>query len=121
MKKLLISMSAAAFVVALATPLMASETTLSGKVVDVTCTMKDKANAGEAHLACATACAKKGLPIGIMTADGSIYTITGDYAKDNNAKLIAYLAKDVKATGAVTEENGKKTIDVSALKIDKGM
>ena len=121
MKKLLISMSAAAFVVALATPLMASETTLSGKVVDVTCTMKDKANAGEGHLACATACAKRGLPIGIMTADGAIYTITGDYAKDHNAKLIAYLAKDVQASGTVMEENGKKTIDVSSMKIDKGM
>ena len=121
MKKLLISMSAAAFVVALATPLMASETTLSGKVVDVTCTMKDKANAGVDHLACATTCAKRGLPVGIMTADGAIYTITGDYAKDKNAKLIEYLAKDVQASGTVMDANGKKTIDVSSLKIEKGM
>ena len=40
------------------------------------------------------ACAKKGLAQGIMTAD-AIYTITGDYAANSNAKLLDFVAKNV--------------------------
>jgi hypothetical protein len=37
-------------------------------------------------------CAKKGQPVGILTAD-AIYTVTGDYAASNNAKLLDFVAK----------------------------
>ena len=119
MKKLLGGLSAVALVAALAVPSFAAdETTITGQVVDVVCTMKDKANAGEDHLACATSCARRGQPVGIIT-DDAIYTITGDYAADKNARLIEYLAKKVTVTGTVTEKDGAKTIDVSSIALAK--
>ena len=42
-------------------------------------------------------CAKKGQPVGILTAD-AIYTVTGDYAANNNAKLLDFVAKNVIVT-----------------------
>ena len=119
MRTLLGCLSAAALVAVLAAPtLAADETTITGQVVDVVCTMKDKANAGEDHLSCAMACAKRGQPVGIIT-DDAIYTITGDYAADKNAKLIEYLAKKVTVTGTVTDKDGAKTIDVSSIALAK--
>ena len=119
MKKLLGCLSVAAFVAALVVPALASdEKTITGQVVDVVCTMKDKANAGEDHLACAMSCAKRGQPVGIV-ADDAIYTITGDYASNKNEKLIEYLAKKVTVTGTVTEKDGEKTIDVKSIALAK--
>ena len=45
--------------------------------------------------------------MGIITADG-VYTIAGDYAADNNAKLIEFVSKKVEATGDVTEKDGEE-------------
>jgi hypothetical protein len=50
-----------------------------------------------------------------MTSDG-VYTITGDYTNDKNAKLLDFVAKNVEATGEVTEKDGVKTINVTSLK-----
>ena len=119
MKRLLGCLSVAAFVAALVVPALASdEKTITGQVVDVVCTMKDKANAGEDHLGCAQSCAKRGQPVGIV-ADDAIYTITGEYAADKNAKLIEYLAKKVTVTGTVMEKDGAKTIDVTSIALAK--
>ena len=52
-----------------------------------------------------------------MTAAGDVYTITGSYAADKNAKLIDHFAHMVEVTGEVSEKDGKKMIDVSALKM----
>ena len=62
------------------------------------------------------ACAKKGLATGIMTADG-IYTITGDYAANSNAKLLDFVARSVIVTGEVTEKDGDKSINVKSIKL----
>lgn len=119
MKRLFIWVSAAAFVAAMASPMVAAgEKTITGQVVDVVCTMKDKANAGADHAACAMACAKRGQPVGIIT-DEAIYTITGDYAKNNNEKLVEYIAKKVQVTGTVTEKDGQKMIDVTSIELAK--
>jgi len=121
MKKLFACATFAGFAMAMTIPMLASgEKTVTGQVIDVQCTLKDKANAGPDHLSCAIACAKRGQPVGILAEDG-IYTITGQYAANNNAKLIEYLAKKVEVTGTVGEKDGQKTIDVSSIKITKGM
>ena len=52
--------------------------------------------------------------MGILTADG-VYTITGDYTLENNKKLLEFVAKQVEASGQVSEKDGKKLIDVSTL------
>jgi hypothetical protein len=108
-------MAGAALVAALAAPLVA-QTTVKGEVVDVACAVK-KAPGGKGadHAGCAMACAKKGAPVGVMTAD-AIYTITGDYTANNNAKLLEFVAKQVEVTGTVTEKDGQKMIAVTSIK-----
>lgn len=117
MRKILSIAAGAAFAVAMMAPVFAAEATVKGEVVDVACAVK-KAPGGKGadHASCAMACAKKGLPAGIMTAD-AIYEITGDYAANNNAKLLDFVAKQVVVTGDVTEKDGKKTIAVKSIKL----
>ncbi len=117
MRKIFAVAASAALVAALATPLFAQATqTLTGEVVDVGCAIK-KAPGGKGadHAGCAMACAKKGLPVGLMTSD-AIFTITGDYAADSNAKLLDFVAKRVTVTGTVTEKDGQKMIAVTSIK-----
>jgi len=114
MRKIL-AVAAAAALVASAS-LFAAETTVKGEVVDVACQVK-KAPGGQgaAHKGCAEVCAKKGAKMGILTSD-AVYEIAGDYAANNNAKLIEFVAAQVEATGEVTEKDGKKTITISSIK-----
>jgi hypothetical protein len=115
MRKLFAFAASAALVALMATPLV-GQTKLTGEVVDVACaTKKAPGGKGADHASCAMACAKKGLPAGLMTGD-AIYTITGDYAANNNAKLLEFVAKRVEVTGTVTEKDGQKMIAVSSIK-----
>ena len=120
MRKMFALLAGAAFVASLATPLTAqSTTTLKGEIVDVACaTKKAPGGKGADHASCALACAKKGLATGVMTADG-IYTITGDYAANSNAKLIDFVAKNVEVTGTVSEKDGQKMIAATSVKAAK--
>jgi hypothetical protein len=119
MRKIFALVAGAAFVASLAAPLAAQSTTLKGEVVDVACaTKKAPGGKGDDHASCAMACAKKGLATGVMTADG-IYTITGDYAANSNAKLLDFVAKNVEVTGTVSEKDGQKMIAVTSIKAAK--
>ena len=126
MRKLISLVAGAAFVAALAMPALAgvelaSDMTVKGEVVDVACsTAKKEAGKGEGHANCAMVCAKKGQPVGILTAD-AVYTVVGDYAANNNAKLLEFVSKKVEATGDVAEKDGKKVITVSSMKAASAM
>src|SRR5262245_58525888 len=113
-----------AFVIALGAPASAATETVKGKLVDQTCYMKDKAaNVGKDHKMpadtadCATACAKKGAPLALLTEDGKLYQITGGLAADMNAKLIPHISHTVEVTGDVTEKEGKMSIASADLKM----
>ena len=113
-----------AFTLALGAPASAATETVKGKIVDQTCYTKDmKANAGKDHKMpqdvtdCATACAKKGAPMAVLTDDGKVYQITGGLAADMNAKIIPHISHTVEITGDVTEKDGKKMIAASDLKV----
>jgi hypothetical protein len=111
---------AAALAAALAAsvPLAAAPSTLTGEVVDVQCALKDAENTGTDHADCALSCARRGATMGILTADG-MYTITGDYTRENNRRLLEFVAQQVEATGDVSEKDGKKLINVSAISLSK--
>ena len=107
----------AALVAALVSPAFAADMTVKGEVVDVACSVAKKdAGKGAAHASCAMVCAKKGQPVGILTAD-AIYTVTGDYASNSNAKLLDFVAKNVIVTGEVSEKDGQKMINVKSIKL----
>ena len=117
MRKVISMVAGAVFLVALTIPALASDMTVKGEVVDVACsTSKKDAGKGEAHASCAMVCAKKGQPVGILTAD-AIYTVTGDYAANSNANLLDFVAKNVVVTGEVTEKDGQKQINVKSIKL----
>jgi hypothetical protein len=118
MKRLISAISAAALLTWMASPLLAEMKTVRGEVVDVQCQMKDAARKGMDHAKCATSCAKKGAAMGILTSNG-VYTITGDYTKNSNEKLIDFVAKNVEAKGNVTEKNGTWEIDVTSMEAAK--
>ena len=105
----------AAFLAAGAT-LGADAKTLKGEVVDQACYTKDKGNVGEKHKDCGLTCAKKGSKLAFVTADGQVYTITGAYTENKNAKLIDLFAMPVEATGEVAEKDGAKELKITALK-----
>ena len=122
MRRLFAAVTAAAFVVALGAPAFAKDLTVTGKVVDQGCYMKDKANIGKDHgdkTDCATMCAKKGAPMAIVTEDGKVYQLGGGLAAENNAKIVPHVSHTVEVTGDVTEKDGKMIIAADTLKMVK--
>ena len=119
MRNFVSMVAGAAFVVSLASPAFAADMTVKGEVVDIACsTSKKEAGKGAAHASCAMVCAKKGQPVGILTAD-AIYAVTGDYSANSNAKLLDFVAKNVIVTGEVTEKDGVKSINVKSIRAAK--
>jgi len=124
MRKLLIGAVAFTSLLAASVPALAKTESLTGKVVDMTCYMKDKTNnAGMDHKMpadtkdCAAACAKKGQPLAILTSDGKVYEIAGGLAENSNAKLVPHITHTVTITGDTMEMNGKTMIHASELKM----
>jgi hypothetical protein len=123
MRKVSAGFIVAAVVIAFGVPAFAATETVKGQIVDQTCYSKDKANNGKDHkmpqdvVDCATACAKKGAPLALLTTDGKLYQITGGLAAEKNAKLVAHVSHTVEITGDVTEKDGKKMIEADALKM----
>jgi hypothetical protein len=123
MRKLCVGFTVAVFVLALSTVAFAATQTISGQLIDETCYKQNKANTGVDHKmpeptpGCAASCAKMGLPLALLTADGKVYTVTGDLAANNNAKLVPHLSHKVELTGDVTEKGGTMTIAATNLKM----
>lgn len=110
----LLGVALALFVGGAVSMVSAEVQTIKGEVVDQQCFLKDKSR-GADHKDCASGCAKKGKALAIVTDAGDVYTITGSYAENKNAKLIDFVAKTVEAKGEVSEKDGQKTIAVASL------
>src|ERR1700720_100598 len=99
MRQLCAGVIVAAFVVALGAPAFAATQTITGQLIDQTCYKLDKSKTGVDHKMpkgdtkdCAIGCVKGGKPVALLTSDGKLYTVTGDLAADNNAKLVPHLS-----------------------------
>lgn len=65
----------------------------------------------------ARSCALEGFAQGVLTADGKVYQIVGDYTANANAKLLPfYLVLTVTATGEIGEKDGRMTIMATDIK-----
>lgn len=118
MRKILAIVAGAVFGAAISAPMFAADMTVKGEVIDVACALsKGDGGKGEAHAACAMSCAKGGRAVGILTANDVIFEVTGDYAANNNAKLLDFVAKKVEVTGEVSERGGKKLMAVKTIKL----
>jgi len=86
----------------------ADKATVSGEVIDSSCYVKSGAHGGE-HSGCAGGCAKRGVPLALLTDDGKVVMVAS--AKDGetaNALLIENVAKKVTVEGSWYERGGAK-------------
>ena len=123
MRRISAAVAATAFVLALGAPLLAKTETVKGKIVDVGCYKMDKSNTGNTHkmpkemTECATACAKEGKPMAILTDDGRVYELAGGLAANQNAKIVPHISHTVEVTGDVTQKDGRMMISADSLKM----
>ena len=102
--------------VAALTSVYAAAESVTGELVTVMCVAKNgEKGQGTAHVDCAIDCAKKGYPLAILTADGSLYKITGALTADHNEKLQPLLAAKVTATGEIARDGTERTIDAASV------
>jgi len=65
---------------------------VTGEIVDLSCYLAHPATStGSGHRKCAETCAKKGLPMGILTGEKEVYLLLEDH--DNPKAYAAALAK----------------------------
>jgi hypothetical protein len=123
MRKSVAALTGAVFGVALSAPAFLKTESVTGQLIDLACYAQDKANTGNQHknrgLICAQACAREGFPVGLLTAAGRVYQVTGSLAADSNAKLAPHMAHTVTLTGDVSEKDGQLTIAASNLKMSQ--
>ena len=124
MRQYFAGIAAAVFLVVIAAPAFAKTETVKGQIVDESCYKMDKSNTGNDHKMpngetkeCATACAKMGRPLALLTADGKVYEIAGGLAADKNAKLIPHITHTVEITGDVMDHGDKMMITSDSLKM----
>jgi predicted lipoprotein with Yx(FWY)xxD motif len=91
------------------------EMTITGQVIDLNCYTTNGAS-GAGHKACAQACAKAGVPLGILSSDGTIYVAVSSKPGDpQNSKLDKYAEGKVKVTGTHRFVSGLHTIEIKTV------
>jgi hypothetical protein len=116
--------TAFAFAVLLGSPIVvgAHETahgkaaTVTGEVVDTGCYL-GHASRGAAHASCALKCVKAGMPMALLTSNGTLYLVTMNHDNPDPYHRLQDLAgKNVAVTGSFITRNGMKGIDVTSVK-----
>ncbi len=64
---------------------------------------------------CARACAVEGCPFGVLTGDGKVYHVTGEFSAHSNAKLIPHMGQTVAIKGEVKDEGGQLFLAATEL------
>jgi hypothetical protein len=79
---------------------------ITGEVIDMSCYLHHpETSTGGGHRKCAETCAKKGLPMGLLTSDKQVYLLLEDH---DNPK--AYAAALAKAAQQTTVEGDKVSV-----------
>ena len=90
--------------------------TITGEVVDTGCYLSHAAH-GEKHVECATKCINQGMPMGLLTDNGTLYLITMNHDNaDPYNNLKAQAGKKVSITGTILSRNGMKAIEAEEFK-----
>ena len=92
------------------------DVTVQGEVIDMACYMA-KGSKGAAHKACAQMCAKKGVPIGVLTDAGEVYLLLDDHNNPDPYDAAKKLAGDrAEISGKKYSKQGVASIVVSGAK-----
>ncbi len=122
LKPFTLPFAGALLALALATPLRAHDgehhgaaVTLKGEIVDLGCFLGHQSK-GPGHAKCALQCAQKGMPIGLLAADGTLYLLTMDHADAKPFEAAkAKAGQNVTITGEVHEGSGMKSLEVKQV------
>jgi hypothetical protein len=90
--------------------------TVTGTVVDTGCYLVHDSK-GPDHAQCAATCAKNGVPLAILDADGKIYMPIAADHKNPNLKLMDFVEKKVKVTGTSVEKGGVNGIAIKTVEV----
>lgn len=94
----------------------ATGASFSGEIVDTGCYLGHEAK-GEKHASCAAKCISNGMPMGLLTADGTLYLLTPDHdSPDAYNALKDMAAKMVTVNGTKMERAGMMAINVTGYK-----
>ena len=96
------------------------EVTLLGEVIDIQCYVSGATGPGKGpeHKDCAIACAKGGIPLGILEdGTGTVYVAgqTKSAMKGANEMLLPFVAEKVKVTGRIFEKGGVKLLLITKI------
>lgn len=92
-----------------------------GEVIDMSCYLQVGKH-GEKHRECGQKCARAGEPLGLLTSDGTIYTLIAeehdprrDAQTTLRTALIEQMAHVIKVEGTLTNVDGHKTLYVQGF------
>ena len=97
--------------------------TVTGEIIDTWCYMSGvmgppEATQGSAHHACALWCSAGGIPVGLVTEDGTVYMvlkIEGDAQLAGGDTALRLAAHTVEATGVLHERDGLNYLIVDTV------
>ena len=92
------------------------DVTVQGEIVDLACYMA-KGSRGASHKACAQLCAKRGVPIGVLTDGGEVYLLLDDHNNPDpydSAKKLA--GERAEVSGKKFSKQGVNSIVVGGIK-----
>jgi len=91
--------------------------TITGEVVDMGCWLGHAAR-GADHISCATKCLNNGMPMGVLTSNGTLYLVTLDHDNaDPYVSLKDMAGKNVSITGELLSRSGMKAIEASKVEL----
>ena len=90
--------------------------TVTGEVVDLGCYLGHAAR-GEKHISCATKCLAQGMPMGLLTSNGTLYLVTLDHDNADPYNTLKGMAgKNATVTGELLSRSGMKAIEATTVK-----
>ena len=90
--------------------------TVKGEIVDLACYLS-KGSKGKRHKTCAELCAKKGLPIGVLTDGGDVYLLIEDHDAPESYNAAKGLAGErVTVSGKKYAKGGVQSVLIAEIK-----
>ncbi len=93
-----------------------SPVTLTGEVLDMNCyMMHPESGTGPDHAKCAQSCISKGMSVGFLASDGTVYLLLGTGHESANAKVKDFAGKKSTITGTLYNQKGIKAIELATI------
>jgi hypothetical protein len=90
---------------------------VTGEVVDMGCYLGHGAR-GADHVSCASKCLAQGMPMGLLTSNGTLYLVTLDHDNaDPYNRLKDMAGKTVTVNGELLSRDGMKAIEASSVQL----